>query len=295
MSCFTAVGIGEILWDILPEGRQLGGAPANFAYHVNALGGDGVPVSRVGDDALGREALARLSENGLSVECITVDPVHPTGMVNVTVDALGVAEYTFPDNGAWDFLALNVIARERVSQADAICFGTLGQRAVVSREAIRDALNTASAAIKVYDINLRQDFYSPELIASSMDMADVIKINDEELAVVSRLFGLPNEEAAALEKLLERFDLQMAVLTRGAGGSLLLSRDNRSDVPGQAVEVVDTIGAGDAFTAAFTLAYLANQPLDVINTFAGNVAAYVCGQFGAMPSLPDHLRLDRLF
>ncbi len=191
MTKFTAIGLGEILWDVLPGGRKLGGAPANFAYHVNQLGGTGIPVSRVGDDVLGHEALETLLAKGVITEFISVDPAHPTGTVDAAVDDDGVASYTFPDNVAWDYLTLDGDTLALAAKADVICFGTLAQRASVSRKAVRDFLIAAPQALKIYDINLRQDFFTPDRIRNSLDMADVLKINDEELALVIDMFDLP--------------------------------------------------------------------------------------------------------
>ncbi|MEZ7198351.1 carbohydrate kinase family protein [Pseudodesulfovibrio karagichevae] len=291
MHPILAVGLGEILWDVLPRTRLLGGAPANFAYHVNALGGAGVPVSRVGDDDLGREALSLLVCLGLNIDAVSLDEDHPTGTVDARVDADGVATYVFPDDVAWDFLTLDQSALTLAANADVVCFGSLAQRGEVSRRAVHHFLAATKKGLKIFDINLRQDFYSAEILAASMDAADVLKINDAELDVVTGLFSLPQGEQPALRALMERHDLDLAVLTRGDKGSLLLSPDTVSDLPGEPVEVVDTIGAGDAFTAALALGHLKQWPLDEINRYAAKVAAHVCSQPGAMPEMPRKLRL----
>lgn len=291
MQSLLAIGLGEILWDVLPEGKKLGGAPANFAYHVNGLGGTGIPVSRIGDDALGREALTQLVKHGLNIDAISIDPTHPTGTVDAQVDGDGVATYVFPDDVAWDFLSMDDNAMSLASKADAICFGSLAQRSTPSREAIQSFLKAAPQALKVYDINLRQDFYSREIIETSLALADVLKINDDELAIVSDMFGLPAGERESLTALMQAHELKLAVLTRGSQGSLILSLDDVSDLPGQPTDVVDTIGAGDSFTAAMTLAYLHGKSLDEINRYATQVAAYVCGQAGAMPVIPEQYKI----
>ena len=292
MKPFLAIGLGELLWDVLPTGRKLGGAPANFAYHVNGLGGVGLPVSRIGDDDLGREALERLVSHGLNIDSISTDPTHLTGTVDALVDGHGVATYIFPDNVAWDFLVLDDKALDLAAKVDAICFGTLAQRSDISRKSIHAFLESAPGALKIYDINLRQDFYSPEIIKSSLTLADVLKINDDELSLISEMLALPSGERAALTSIMNTYNLKLAVLTRGDKGSLILSPDDFSDLPGQPITVVDTIGAGDSFTAAMALSYLHDQSLDEINRYATKVAAYVCGQAGAMPEMPGWLRVD---
>ncbi len=292
MSRHLAIGLGEILWDVLPSARLLGGAPANFAYHVNALGGAGVPVSRVGDDDPGREALSILADNGLNVDAVSLDPDHPTGTVDARVDEGGVATYAFPDDVAWDFIALDEAALGLAVRADAVCFGTLAQRSPVSRAAIRDFLQAAPDALKVLDANLRQAFYSRSVLEDSLEFADVLKLNEDELITLQNLFSLPLEERAALETLRERHGLELCVLTRGDKGSLILSEDGVSDLPGRAVEVADTIGAGDAFTAALVLARLNGWDVDALHRRAAKVAAYVCGRHGGMPSVSDDLRIE---
>jgi len=291
MEPVLAIGLGEILWDVLPDKRMLGGAPTNFAYHVNGLGGTGVPVSCVGDDDLGREALSLLSSYGLNIDAIAIDPVHPTGTVDAGTYDQGVATYVFPDDVAWDFLSLNDTAMALAAKAGAVCFGTLAQRSEISRRAIRQFLAAAPDALKVYDINLRQNFFTPEIIGQSLDLVDVLKINDDELALVSRMLSLPAGERDALEAIMLRHSLRLAVLTRGDKGSLIVSPDGVSDLSGEPTEVVDTIGAGDSFTAAMVLAYLDGQSLDEINRYATKVAAYVCGCSGAMPEIPDSYKL----
>lgn len=294
MKNITAVGLGEILWDVLPDVRKLGGAPANFAYHVNALGGTGIPVSRIGDDTLGKETLAELAAHGVSADHISIDPAHPTGTVNADIDTDGLATYTFPDDVAWDFLTLNDDAMQLAETIDAICFGTLAQRSETSRTAIHAFLQAAPQALKVYDINLRQDFHTPERIRASLELADALKINDEELGFITPELGLPPDDYDALDALATRFNLSLTVLTRGENGSIILSADGVSDLPGKPAEVVDTIGAGDSFTAALVLAHLNGFSLDRVNDYAASVAAYVCGQAGAMPPMPDALHISRL-
>lgn len=291
MAVFTAIGLGELLWDVLPDGRKLGGAPANFAYHFGALGGYGVPVSRVGDDELGREALAVLAEHGVPTDHVSIDPAHPTGTVNASIDAEGVATYAFPDDVAWDFLDFGSPTMELASAADVICFGSLAQRSPVSERAIYSLLAAAPGALKVFDVNLRQHFHTPARVLASLAVADVLKINDDELRRLAGWYSLPDDEEAALAALLDAHNLSLTVLTRGGAGSLILSPDGRSELPGRPVEVVDTIGAGDSFTAAMTLGVLHGLDLDEVNEYASRVAGFVCGQSGAMPPVPISLML----
>lgn len=292
MTRMMAAGLGEILWDMLPEGPKLGGAPANFAYQFTALGGHGLPVTRVGDDEQGREALALLQERGVDVSAITVDPKHPTGRVDITLDADGVPEYVFPPDVAWDFIELNDAAKNAAVQLDAVCFGTLAQRNAVSAASIRRFLDILpSKVLKVFDINIRQEFYTPEIIRRSLRMADVLKINDEELDLVARLFVKKRRGVDALVHLREEYKLKMAVLTRGNGGSLIVASEGLSDLPGASVRVVDTVGAGDSFTAAMVLATLKGTSIEDTNRYATECAAYVCTQAGAMPDMPESLVL----
>ena len=283
---YKVLGIGEILWDLLPSGKQLGGAPANFAYHAHALGAEARPISRVGNDPLGREILDRLCTLGLPTDGVSVDPTAPTGTVSVELQPDGQPRFIIHENVAWDRLE----ALENV-QADAICFGSLGQRCAPAQRAIRAMVAAApDDALRVFDINLRQRFYSREIIESSLALSDALKLNDAELPVLAEMFGLGGDTRAQLAALAGRFRLRAVALTRGANGSLLLADGAWSEHPGLRVEVVDAVGAGDAFTAVWTLGLLAGQPLDEINRRANEVAAYVCSQSGATPPLPEPLR-----
>jgi fructokinase len=288
---FKCVGLGEALWDLLPAGRQLGGAPANFAYHAAALGAESRIVSRVGTDELGRDLLARLAQLGLSAAAIGTDPAAPTGTVTVTLGTDGQPRYVIHEPVAWDFIADDSAALAAVSAADVVCFGTLAQRHPVSRAALRRLLaHTRPAALRVFDINLRQHFHSPAIIAESLALASVLKVNDAELPHLATQFGLPSDERAALAALVSRFGLRAAVLTRGERGSLLWADGAWAEIAAPRVTVVDTVGAGDAFTAAFALGLLAGWPLDVIGRRAAEIAAYVCTQAGATPLLLPALR-----
>lgn len=281
------IGLGEILFDIVGSSEELGGAPANFAYHAGRLGADAYIISTIGDDLRGKKAIDELEKRKLTTEAITVSPGHETGYVRADIDEEGIASYHFPDDIAWDNITLSNLAIELVQQADGICFGTLAQRSEVSRKAIAKCLDLApEKAIKVYDINLRQNFYSKEIIQSSLKYADMLKLNDDELPVVADFFGLQGNPKEILNSLVRDFNLQLAVLTRGGEGSLLVSPAGASDHPGTPVEdLKDTIGAGDSFTASTLINLLKGKELDIINQEANQVAATVCGFRGAMPLL----------
>lgn len=288
---FKIYGVGEVLWDLLPDGPQMGGAPANFAYHAQALGANAQVISRVGRDELGQEILRRLDAMGLSHGLVQRDDDLPTGTVSVALQSGGVPQFTIHENVAWDNLALAPEALALMQTADAICFGTLGQRHATACHTIqRLVAEVPTRAWRVFDINLRQHFYSREIIAQSLQLANVLKLNDGELPVLAQLFALPGELREQLSALAQRFELRVVALTRGAQGSLLLADGEWSDHPGLPAKVVDTVGAGDAFTAAMTLGLLARKPLAAINAHANKVAAYVCSQPGATPNLPASLR-----
>jgi len=292
----TVVGLGEVLWDMLPGGKQLGGASANFAYHAQMLGARAWLVSRVGNDLLGREILERLQAMQLLSEGVTVDASAPTGTVDVELNRDGQPKFIIRENVAWDYIPASDFARAMVARADAICFGSLAQRNETSRTAIRSLVGSARPDIlKIFDINLRQNFFSQEIIQASLELANILKINDEELQVLARLFGLTGGPEEQIVELAQRFDLRLVALTCGARGSLFYSQGCYSKVEGLRASVVDTVGAGDAFTAMLALGLLAGWDLDRINRCANEVAAYVVSQPGATPRLPAHLRLSEAF
>lgn len=287
---YRCVGIGEVLWDVLPAGRQLGGAPLNFAYHAGALGAAAAIVSRVGDDEPGRALLARLRELGVPADAVEIDPAAPTSTVTVTLGPKGDPSYTIHENVAWDRLAAEPAAQAAVAAADAVCFGSLAQRHPVARRSIATLLELARPdALRIFDVNLRQHYHSPELIARSLTRANVLKVNEAELPQLIAWFGLPADERAAIAALTERFTLRAVVHTRGERGSLVHADGAWVDHPGKKVELADTIGAGDSFTAAFALGLLHGWPLATIVERATEVSAYVCTQQGATPRLPAEL------
>ncbi len=279
------IGLGEVLYDLLPEGKRLGGAPANFAYHVARLGCKSVVVSAVGHDALGDEAIETLTERGVGVFVERVNA--PTGVVRVELDKAGVANYDICEGVAWDMLSFGDELQALAQRCRAVCFGTLAQRSEKTRQAIRSllaAIPAANEALLIYDINLRQHYYSKELIESSLDLCNVLKINDGELEMVAPLLGLPekNFEAASRE-LIARHGLRMVVLTCGEQGSWIYTAEEALFQPTPQVEVADTVGAGDSFTATLCASLLQGYPLAEAHRRAALLAAYVCTQAGAMP------------
>jgi fructokinase len=287
---YTLVGLGEILWDMLPTGKQLGGAPANFAYHAQALGANGVVVSCIGDDDLGNEVLSRLGGLGLDCRYIAVDKAHPTGTVTVKLDENGEPDFTIHENVAWDFIPLSADLLELAVRTDAVCFGSLCQRLEVSRDTIRRFLQaTKPDCIRVFDINIRQSFYNKDIVHAMLSLSNVLKLNDEELPIVADLLDITGSQSDILSQLTRRYKLRLIALTRGAGGSRLYAQGQDSSHPGFSAQVADTVGAGDSFTAMMTLGLLRGEELDKINEEANRVASYVCSQSGATPELPDDL------
>jgi len=287
------LGVGEILWDLLPAGKVLGGAPANFAYHASAAGARGIPVSAIGRDALGQELLDSLARLGLDTSALAVDKLHPTGTVTVTIDDRGQPRYQIDEHVAWDFVPVSEVLIDLARQARAICFGTLAQRSPVTRTAIRTMLEAADqkACLRVFDINLRQHFYDGDTIRESLTRADILKLNDEELPVVARILRAPHgSELETSRWLVQAFDLQMVALTRGGRGSLLVTPSAVSEHPGYPTIVTDTVGAGDAFTARLIVGVLRAETLDTLHDRANRLASYVCTQAGATPPIPRDLQ-----
>jgi fructokinase len=287
------LGIGEVLWDLLPAGPQMGGAPANFAYHARALGADAGLVSRIGDDPRGRRILKRLRRWGLPTDHVAVDPAAPTGTVSVKISSDGQPQFSITENVAWDRIEADSRAVELAAAAEAVCFGSLAQRSVVSRAGIRKLVAaTSPRALRVFDINLRQHYYTPEIIEASLHLANILKINDQELKTLADILRLQRGIAKQIQCLAERYKLTVVALTRGVRGSLLYREGQWSDHPGVPTRVKDTVGAGDAFTAAMVLNLMAGRSLDEVNRRANHVAAYVCSRPGATPRLPARLRKE---
>lgn len=288
---FKVIGIGEVLWDLLPSGPELGGAPANFAYHAHALGAGARVVTRVGDDSYGRSIFDRFKEFGFPNDTIQVDDQAPTGTVTVALNGDGIPHYTIHENAAWDRLMVTPAALAAVREANAICFGTLAQRHATTRAAIQRLVATAPAdAWRVFDINLRQKFFSREIIEQSLRLANVLKFNDSELPVLADLFDLGNSPRHQVEQLAREFNLRLVALTCGPQGSLLFRDGTWSEQAPHPVAVVDTVGAGDAFTAALVMGVLLEMKLDELHAWAAEIARHVCSQAGAMPPIPVPLR-----
>ncbi len=291
-SQLIVAGIGEVLWDILETSEELGGAPVNFAYHITMLGGYGLPVSSIGSDERGQRTLHALEQRKLPITAISEDPDHPTGVVLAKLDANGVATYEFPDAVAWDYLRLTPAALETASSLRAVCFGSLAQRSPETRKAIQHFLElTPSNGLRIFDLNLRQDFYTPPILESSLRQSDVLKLNDDELYILARLLDLHGNDCEQLATLLSRYTLKLVALTRGRHGSLIITPDALVEHPGIPSRVADTIGAGDAFTAAITLGMLLQHSPEAISEHANKLAAYVCSQSGAMPPIPEKFKL----
>jgi fructokinase len=287
----TIVAVGEILWDLFPEGPRFGGAPANFACHAAGLGGAVAIVSAVGPDDLGRSALGELNGRSIETRAVTIAE-RPTGTVRVTVDAVGKASFEFASDIAWDHLGWSENLDLLAARAQAVCFGTLAQRSEISRATVqRFVAATSPPALRVFDVNLRPPYYGDEVIRQSLGLANVLKLNDDELPVVARIARLSGPEVRTLAGLCDQFNLNLVALTRGSRGSLLISRTGEAnDHPGVPTTVQDTVGAGDAFTAVLTLGLLRGDSLATINDRANRVAAWVCSQPGATPVLPAQYR-----
>jgi fructokinase len=284
------VGIGEVLWDLLPSGPALGGAPANFACHAQALGAAAALVSRVGDDDLGREAVRLLAARGLDLSGLSVDPVRATGSVSVSLSPDGQPRFVIHADVAWDALRAGPAELAVVASADAVCFGTLAQRDPVSREAVRRCVAAAPAAcLRVLDVNLRAPFHDERVLRESLALADVLKLNETELPALSGPLGIGGTEEHRVRALAEAWELRAVALTLGAAGSALLLDGAWHTEPGRAVTVADTVGAGDAFSAALVIGLLRGWEGPRILDAATGVAAHVCTRQGATPELPGEV------
>jgi fructokinase len=279
------IGLGEVLWDNLPSGRVLGGAPANFAYMTNVLGDQGIVASRVGNDDLGREACLVMQRLGLNTSYVQRDDVHETGAATVSIDATGQPNFTIKEPASWDFLEWTTAWEELSARADVVCFGSLAQRSSISAGTIDRFLRTASAkTLRICDVNLRQSFYNKDVLQKSFQYADILKLNEQELIEVAFLLklGLGTQEVLA-QRLLQHFDSKLVCITRADRGSLLVSREQTVEHGGFQVKVADAVGAGDAFTACLAHHYIRENPLEQISEAANRFASWVATQTGATP------------
>lgn len=284
------VGIGEALWDVLPSGKQLGGAPANFAYHVSQFGLDSRVVSAVGDDELGHEITDIFAQRGLHGIVPTVP--YPTGTVLATIDANGIPQYDIREHVAWDNIPFTPAVADLATKTGAVCFGSLAQRSDTSRKTIAAFLDAMPKdALRVFDINLRQNFYTADTISDSIRRCNILKINDEELVAISRLAGWPGIDLKdKCWLLMGKYNLRMLILTCGVNGSYVFSEGRVSYQDTPKVTVADTVGAGDSFTATFVAATLKGLPVEEAHRHAVEVSAFICTQHGAMPLLPENMK-----
>ncbi|OGV38392.1 MAG: hypothetical protein A2X48_00640 [Lentisphaerae bacterium GWF2_49_21] len=281
---FIIAGIGEILWDVLsPTDKRLGGAPANFAYYAGKFGAESYPVSSIGNDSDGNEILSVMKKNGLSTDYISRNS-HPTGVVNVNLDSQGKPCYKIKEDVAWDHVEMTAKLLDLSKKLDAVCFGTLAQRSADSRKTIQKFISgTNPECIRILDINLRQNYFNLASICESLDMSDILKLNDEELPVVSKMMSLEGDEGKIIHALMEKFKLDIVILTKGAKGARIVSRtEDISEIPTKKVDIVDTVGAGDSFTAVVAVGLLQKKDLSNILSEANEVAGIVCSQSGAM-------------
>ncbi len=287
---FRIAGIGELLWDLLPKGKQMGGAPCNFAFHAGQVGFDSYVVSSVGDDMDGEEIRRVMDKLELNSSFVQETAHYPTGTVSVKLDQAGIPEYTIHENVAWDHIQWDTKLETLAGEIDAVCFGSLAQRNQISKDTIWKFLEaTRKACLRVFDINLRQSFYTREIVVRSLEYANILKLNEDELPVVANYLGFEGKDEDLLNLILDKFQLQLIAYTKGSKGSLLMTRDETSFCEVPAVEVADTVGAGDSFTAMLLAGVLNGMSLLKTHKAATEIAAYVCSQHGATPVIPEKL------
>ncbi|MFA5863595.1 MAG: carbohydrate kinase [Phycisphaerae bacterium] len=283
------LGIGEVLWDIFPNGKYLGGAPVNFVYHCRQMGLDAYPVSRVGSDELGTELLGEMTTKGIPTDFIQIDPDHPSGTVRVEMTG-EKHRFIIMEPAAWDFIEGDDKVMSAVRRAEAVCFGTLGQRNTASQSAIMAMLYECQGLV-VFDINLRQKFFSREVIEDSLEFSHVLKLNDDEIMVIKELLGLSGQGIAEIAReILGEYGLDLVCVTRGAQGAILVSEKRVVEQPGTAVGIADTVGCGDAVTAVLVHGLVCKKELEVIARDACRVGEFVAGQAGATPVWTEELR-----
>ena len=285
------LAVGEVVWDVFPTGKRLGGAPVNFAYFAQALGAYGLPVTAIGTDALGDETLEALKLTGLDLSLLQRNDL-PTSRVLVTTDAAGVPQYEIVEGVAWDAIAFDERFMAAFQDADVVCWGSLAQRSAASRESILRLLDAAPAGcLKVFDINLRQNFYSREIVEASLLRADILKLNEDELPVVASLFDIDGDTAEVIASLIEKFALREIIFTEGAVQSSVYDASGLvSLIPTPKVEVIDTVGAGDSFTAAYIMGRMHGLSVADAHSKAVAVSAWTCTQSGAINPLPENLK-----
>ncbi len=287
---FKIGGLGEVLFDAFPEGEKFGGAPANFACHCRSLGAEAFVISCIGDDERGIKARAFLDEHGVNTSALATSKEHETGVVLVTLDAKGKPDYEIKEGVAWDDIPWIDEMAAMASALDALCFGSLCQRNEASRATVDKCLAaTSTDCLRVFDVNLRQSFYSDEILVRSLEAANALKLNDEELPIVANLLGVSGSQEDQLRAILEKCDLKLAILTLGPEGALMITPDDSSFAVPRDEPVVNTVGAGDSFTAAAIMGFLKGRPLAEINKHANEIATFVCTQHGAVPKLPAEL------
>lgn len=291
---FTVVGLGEMLWDMFPVGKELGGAPTNFAYMTGLLGDRALVASRVGKDRLGNAAARRLTRLGLPATFLQVDRAHPTGTVNVAVDAQGQPKFEIMESVAWDFFEWTPQWQGLAAEADAVCFGSLAQRFTQSHSTIVAFLEALRpGTLRIFDVNLRQAFFTKEILAESAARAEIMKLNEDEIMrVVELLGGSAKDQVGAGRWLLKKFPVKMVCVTRGGQGSLLVTPDATDEHAGFPVKVQDTVGSGDAFTAALVHKYLRKAPLRAMNAAANRMGSWVASQVGATPPADPAVLLE---
>jgi len=287
---YKIVGIGELLWDVLPQGKQLGGAPCNFAFHACQVGFDAYIVSTTGMDKDGEEIAQVLNQLEMDKSFVQTTSRYPTGTVTVKLDQAGIPEYTIHENVAWDHIVWGKNLEILAGDIHAVCFGSLAQRNLISKDTIWKFLEaTRKECLRIFDINLRQSFYTEEIIVRSLEYANILKLNEDELPVVGAYLGLEGKDEDLLNQIMDRFQLQLIAYTKGGLGSLLITRHERSYCEVPVIEVVDTVGAGDSFTAILVAGVLNGLPLKKTHKAATEIAAYVCTQHGATPKLSEKL------
>ena len=284
-------GLGELIWDLLPGGKQLGGAPTNFAYISRLLGNRSIVASRVGSDELGREAVERLERMGIDTSYLQLDAAHPTGTVRVSIDEAGEPHFSLNEDSAWDYLEWTAEWEALATQVDAVCFGTLGQRYHEARATmLRFLKRTRPDALRLFDVNLRHSFFTAGMLTESLRLATLVKLNSDELTVAARMLRLEeHDEEALAQRLLRQFDIELVAITRGAQGSLLVTESETVNHPGFQVRVADTIGAGDAFTATLAHCYLRRAPLKLASEAANRMGSWIATQAGATPAVDTQL------